>query len=694
MGNYGRYAEILASLGYDVTPVEGKRPFLNDWQNNPPDAQDYEKHSIHSIGVVLGGKHNLVAVDIDVRNKAACDVIRQIADNELGPAPERVGNAPKTLFLYRCEELTRKRRTSIFEIDEQDACVELLGDGQQFVASGKHPDTGKNYSWVGDKIVDIPPENLTEVSVSDLENFLNICEFTLSNHGHIKSKAIFDGVSQNDATPGFDDGSRSADIARVTEAAAYIPASAVEERSDWLKIGLAIKGATGEAGRELFHTVSAKSDKYDPVTTDKLYDTEVHSAGAGTIIAIAKQHGYVPTATIPEIAEQPEDLGKLIATPFGDVSAEKLPRRNFLYGTHLIEKYVSATIAQGGGSKTTILLTDAIAMAVNKDLIGNAPKYQCRTWHYNLEDPIDELQRRVLAICKRYNINAAEIKDQLFLDSGRTRKLVVAEKVGNIIVATPDVEAVIEQINKHDIKAMSVDPFVKAHHADENDNKQIDSVLDQFARIANETGCAIDLAHHVRKPATGQPSAAGDINQARGASAISGAVRSARTISIMTEKEAEAVGIPADKKNWYIRLDDAKGNMSPPAYSALWLQRESITLDNGDEFEPGDNVGVVSPWTPPDAFDHISIDKARSLLIMISEGQNADVKYSKNKGKRWAGSLLISEVLEMDESKAKTVIKTWLKSGVLYEDDYQNGKTRKDEKGLHVNYELLPKVID
>ena len=90
MGNYGRYAETLATLGYDVTPVEGKRPFIQDWQNNPPDAQDYEKHSDHSIGVVLGGKHNLVAIDIDVRNKAACDVIRQIADNELGPPHIRV----------------------------------------------------------------------------------------------------------------------------------------------------------------------------------------------------------------------------------------------------------------------------------------------------------------------------------------------------------------------------------------------------------------------------------------------------------------------------------------------------------------------------------------------------------------------------------------------------------------------------
>tara|TARA_R110002153_G_scaffold92603_1_gene224757 strand:+ start:142 stop:630 length:489 start_codon:yes stop_codon:yes gene_type:complete len=159
----------------------------------------------------------------------------------------------------------------------------------------------------------------------------------------------------------------------------------------------------------------------------------------------------------------------------------------------------------------------------------------------------------------------------------------------------------------------------------------------------------------------------------------------------MTEKEAEAVGILTDKKNWYIRLDDAKGNMSPPAYSALWLQRESITLDNGDEFEPGDNVGVVSPWTPPDAFDHISIDKARSLLIMIAEGIDADVKYSKNKGGRWAGSLLIREVLEMDENKAKTVLKTWMKSGVLYEDDYQNIAKRREEKGLHINHDLLPK---
>ena len=403
MGNYGRYAEILATLGYDVTPVEGKRPFLQDWQNNPPDAQDYKKHGDHSIGVVLGGKHNLVAIDIDVRNKAACDVIRQIADAELGPAPERVGNAPKTLFLYRCEELTRKRRTSVFEIDGQDAAVEILGYGQQFVASGKHPDTGKSYSWIGDKIVDIPPENLTEVSVSDLENFLNICEFTLSNHGVIKTKAIFDSGSNNAAIPGFDDGSKTADIKKITEAAAHIPAIAVDDYSDWTKIGFAIKGATGEDGRELFHTVSAKSDKYDPVTTDRLYDTEVHSAGAGTIIAIAKQHGFDPIkwdankgpADIASWDAETDQLGDGSFTAASVVGP--IPAREWVLDGWFPARTVAMLFGAGGVGKTLLMQQFANAVAEGQPFLG-IDTMKMPVLSVMCEDDADEVKRRQLCI--------------------------------------------------------------------------------------------------------------------------------------------------------------------------------------------------------------------------------------------------------------------------------------------------------
>ena len=704
MKRYEKYGEELSALGYDVTPLNGKVPLLKGWQKRPETAKDFAKHGDSNIGILAGGIHNIVAVDIDIKDQDTAVIIRNMAIEQLGFAPERIGNAPKTLFVFKCSEPFYKVKTAVYSINDEDACVEVLAEGQQFVCSGIHPDTKKNYSWPDDSLLDIPPLALTEITPDEISNFIAMCNNALSGLGEIKAKSLSNGSKPpKNVNYEFAEGSKMADLAKIDAAVCHIPNDDLHY-DDWVYICMAIFGSVGQQGLELFHRWSKRSGKYDATETDRLWNSigEVKTIGAGTVFHMAQQHGYQmdtqDTAVIQEQAVakvekeyQELDQDELKATPFGDISAEKIPRRSFLYGTHLIEKYVSATIAQGGGSKTTVLLTDAIALTSYKTLIGNAPKYQCNAWHYNLEDPIDELQRRVIAICKKYGIPLADIKDRLFLDSARTRKLIIAEKVGSVIVATPDVDAVIKEIIKHDIKSFSVDPFVKAHHADENDNKQIDAVLDQFARISNETGCAIDLAHHVRKPATGQNTAHGDINQARGASAISGAVRAARTISIMTEKEAEAVGIPIEMKNWYIRIDDAKGNMSPPASDAVWLQRESIMLDNGDEFDLGDNVGVVANWTPPDAFDGISPERARELLNTIEKGLKDEVRYSKNKGKRWAGEMLIDEVLDMDESKAKIIIKTWMKSGVLFEDEYRNGETRHDEKGLYVDYEKLPK---
>ena len=67
------------------------------------------------------------------------------------------------------------------------------------------------------------------------------------------------------------------------------------------------------------------------------------------------------------------------------------------------------------------------------------------------------------------------------------------------------------------------------------------------------------------------------------------------------------------------------------------------------------------------------------------------MRYSKNKGKRWAGKVLVDEVMDMDETKAKIIIKTWLKSEVLLESNYVNADSRHEEKGLHVDYEKMPK---
>ena len=104
-------------------------------------------------------------------------------------------------------------------------------------------------------------------------------------------------------------------------------------------------------------------------------------------------------------------------------------------------------------------------MATGRPLLGVRPfEGPLTVWIINLEDPQEELERRVTAILLHYKIDPAEINGRLFLDSGRRLKLVVAEatKAGTVI-ARPLVDAFTAEIKARKVDVVVVDPFVKAH---------------------------------------------------------------------------------------------------------------------------------------------------------------------------------------------------------------------------------------
>lgn len=381
-------------------------------------------------------------------------------------------------------------------------------------------------------------------------------------------------------------------------------------------------------------------------------------------------------------------VDRVVASGFVAGQMMAVEPRQWLYGKHLIRGYVSATVSPGGVGKTTLELTEAVALATGRDLLGVRVRERTRVWHYNLEDPRDELLRRVWAICEHFRIDPRELEGWLFLDSGRDCKLVVAEPVDGVVVATPASQQVIDQMQRFEIGVLQVDPFVKSHWAEENDNKKIDAVLDVFGDISKRCGAAIDLVHHTRKPPAGFVAVAGDINTARGAGALAGAVRAARTITPMSDKECEMFGLEPQRRLWHVRVDDAKGNMSAPAADAVWYERHSVELSQGDW------VGVLAPWTPPDAFDGLSVEAARRVLMMIDEGLPDGQRYTTNyrKGsKRWAGDPLVAEGIS--ENNAKVILKTWLGTGVLYSEEYMSPKRRMLEVGLFVDLSKLPGAI-
>jgi RecA-family ATPase len=85
------------------------------------------------------------------------------------------------------------------------------------------------------------------------------------------------------------------------------------------------------------------------------------------------------------------------------------------------------------------------------------------------------------------------------------------------------------------------DPFVTMHSVSEVDTGKMDTVVRVFAGLAQDHHAAVDVVHHVRKLAVGSDGSY-DIDDVRGVKAITDAVRAARILNRMSEKDAENAG--------------------------------------------------------------------------------------------------------------------------------------------------------
>ena len=405
---YEKYAEELATLGYDVTPLNGKVPILKAWQTRPEAAKDYAKHGNSNIGLLCGGIHNIVAVDIDVKDPATAETIRNIAIDQLGFAPERIGNAPKTLFVFKCSEPFYKTKTAIYSIKGQDACIEILAEGQQFVASGKHPDTKKNYSWPDDSLLDVPPLALTTVSPSDITAFIAVCNNTLAEKGEIKAKSLSNGSKPPENTNfDFAEDTKMADLEKIDNAICHVPNNDLHY-DDWVYTAHAIKGSVGPEGLELFHKWSKRSSKYDATETDRLWNSigEVKTIGAGSIFHMAQQNGFDLTCLTPKNFG-PDDLEDQISVTDDDIEGDgsfvassvvgPLPDREWLLDQWFPYKTTGLFFGAGGVGKSLLIHQFANCVAMGKDFFGISTK-QMPVICVMCEDDSLELKRRQLDI--------------------------------------------------------------------------------------------------------------------------------------------------------------------------------------------------------------------------------------------------------------------------------------------------------
>jgi AAA domain-containing protein len=368
-------------------------------------------------------------------------------------------------------------------------------------------------------------------------------------------------------------------------------------------------------------------------------------------------------------ASEPEGLEPQFSTENSAISAQNfvlqdprsLPRRDRLYGTHLYRGYVSATVAPGGLGKSSLAIVEVLAMSTGKPLLGQRSYSRpLRGWLWNLEDPAEELARRIGAACLHHGITETDLSGRLFVN-GREHALVIAQQSSNgAIIVEPVVDQLVAEILAKQIDVLIVDPFVSSHRVPENDNGQIDAVVKEWGKVAGRAHCAIELVHHSRKLGSEAEVTA---DSARGASALTAGCRDVRVLNRMNEAEGAKAGVKNHRL--YFRVYSDKQNMAPPTDGSDWYKLASVDLENGP---PGqsDLVQAVERWEWPNPLDGMSAADLFNVQKRIASGEwREDAQAAK-----WAGQA-VAELLELDldrveqKARVKALVKLWIESGAL-----------------------------
>ena len=207
-------------------------------------------------------------------------------------------------------------------------------------------------------------------------------------------------------------------------------------------------------------------------------------------------------------------------------------------------------------------------------------------------------------------------------------------------------------IGELQIDLVSIDPFIKSHGVPENDNSAIDEVMNLLVQVGDKFNCAIDILHHARKGAS-QP---GEADRSRGASATADAGRLVKTITTMSETEAEGFDISPDDRRDFVRLDDAKINLARRSGNATWFTLIGVPLGNNDidpNYPHGDTVQTAERWFPPDLFAGISTDIAADILDEIDKGlPNGDFYSDANAATKRAAWKVVQKHLRARDVRA------------------------------------------
>jgi hypothetical protein len=174
----GQRDKQLIENGYEPVAVQGKRALGTGWSTRPNtiEAVAAERAALPNATNTGLRTGRLVGLDIDIRDPDQAEAMQAIAFEVLDNGPMMRIGSKGAMLVYRNEAPIPKITISDRPPGggKRRTLVEILGKGQQFVAYGTHPDTGKQYEWIDgffNAPIHVPFSELTAVTPTRLREF-------------------------------------------------------------------------------------------------------------------------------------------------------------------------------------------------------------------------------------------------------------------------------------------------------------------------------------------------------------------------------------------------------------------------------------------------------------------------------------------------------------------------------------------
>jgi hypothetical protein len=285
----------------------GEAHGLTGWQKREiadSEIELWSKDRRLNLCVRTGPISGIYAFDIDIDHESADDV-RDVIEDALGeklPARTR-SNGFKMLLMFRMEEPCKKRKIKLDEHPRGPA-IELLADGQQFVACGTHS-SGVRYQWS-----DGLPSSIPTITLAQLDT---IWTTLTSKYAKTPSTTVTSTAPAATATTDQTEVMKaiSEEDWRYLLVCLRFMLDKASDNDTWSEIGYALLSLHGSSkpAERLWLDFSSKASGYEPMAAEHWWASHVGQTPRTDyrhIFNMARQRGMQRVTDVSAFTPVPE----------------------------------------------------------------------------------------------------------------------------------------------------------------------------------------------------------------------------------------------------------------------------------------------------------------------------------------------------------------------------------------------------